>query len=181
MLTVTEDSKALDRLGTAIRAYKIASGRTLTFAMIKTGRELAYALHKETKKHSPTQAMIRDLPEALGWRIKRRSGKALKEIERRQRHVGFVQAGWLPAIRGFGNDRETKFVHTNIKQLGAVVAQTNDNGDVSITLINRTPPAKKMMEKYGIIKTAVTRVRLGFAPYIKRKLGDDAVKAFSQL
>ena len=181
MLTVTEDSRQLDRLGQAIRAYKLASGRTLTFAMIKTGRELAYALHTEVKKIAPTEATIRELPSSLGWRIKRRSGAAIVEIQRRMKHLHFMQSGWLPAIRGFGRDRETTFAQTNVKKLGALIARHNDQGDVSLDLINRAGPARRIHEQHGIVRKAVAKVMRGFQPYIRRKLGDEAVKAFRQI
>ena len=56
MLTETDNSRQIDRLGNGIRAYKLASGRTLAFAMIKTGRELAFALHKETGRITPSES-----------------------------------------------------------------------------------------------------------------------------
>ena len=103
------------------------------------------------------------------------------ELTRRDRHLHFMRSGWLPAIRGFGRDTENTFVKTNIKKLGAVVAQTNENGTVAITLINRAGPAKKIHDKYGIVSKAIGRVMVGFAPYIRRKLGDEAGDAFKKI
>jgi hypothetical protein len=178
MLTLSEDSRSVDRLGNAIRAYKLASGRTLAFAMIKTGRELAYALHKETAKIAPSEAKLLQLPEEQGWRIKRQKGSAMEEIYRRIRHRKFAAAGWLPAIRGFVR---TDTVTTFNKRLGAVLAQVDLNGRCHIQLINRAGPIAKVMSKFGILRKAINDVFRGFAPYIKRKLGDEARKAFWKL
>lgn len=180
MLTTEEDSHQLDRLGRGLRTYHKASGRTLAFAMIKTGRELAFALHKETAKIAPTEAELLALPGKLGWRIKRlpsRAGRrsAMEEIYRRIKHRKFAAAGWLPAIRGF-IQRDT--VTSLDKRLGAVLARVALTGEVHITLINRAGPIQKVMDKHSILRKAVNRVFMGFSPYIKRKLGEEAQKAF---
>ncbi len=102
-------------------------------------------------------------------------------IAARIMHLKFMQSGWLPAIRGFGKDRDTTFAETNIKKLGALVVQRNEKGDVALTLINRAGPAKTIHDKYRIVPKAIARVMLGFAPYIRRKLGDEAADAFKEI
>lgn len=182
MLNTTEDSRQIDRLGNAIKAYHLASGRTLAFAMLKTGRELAFALHKETAKIAPTEVSLKELPASLGWRIKRGSGggkfSAMNEIDRRIRARKFAAAGWLPAIRGFVNPTTVTSLD---KRLGAVLAHVADNGEVHITLINRTGGIETVFNKHGLLRKSTNQVFRGFAPYIHRKLGDEAVKAFFKL
>jgi hypothetical protein len=182
MLTTTEDSRQLDRLGNAIRAYHLASGRTLAFAMLKTGRELAFALHKETARIAPSESELLELPGKLGWRIKRGSGggrgSAMAEIFRRIKARKFAAAGWLPAIRGFVRPDT---VTTLDKRLGAVLARVETTGATHITLINRAGPIEKVTAKHGILRKAVNDVFRGFAPYIRRKLGEEARRAFWKL
>ena len=178
MLTETDNSRQIDRLGNGIRAYKLASGRTLAFAMIKTGRELAFALHKETGRITPSESTLTELPHKLGWRIKRLKGSVSEEIQRRIRSRFFSAAGWKPAIHGF---LQSNTVTTFQKRLGAVLAQVDMNGRCHIVLINKAGPIQQVTDKHQILRKAINDVFRGFAPYIKRKLGDDARAAFFKL
>ena len=212
MLTTTDDSKQLDRLGNAIRVYHLASGRTLAFAMIKTGRELAFALHKETAKITPSESSLLDLPAKLGWRIHRRfryyrdgptpksstpwtaadratfrkigrrpfkrTSTAMAEIKYRIEKRKFAASGWLPAIRGFVNQGTVTSLE---KRLGAVLARVSMTGDADITLINKILKIRKVFTEHPILRKAVSDVMRGFAPYIKRKLGEEARAAFFKL
>lgn len=178
MLTETDNSRQIERLGNGIRAYRLASGRTLAFAMIKTGRELAFALHKETAKITPSESTLTELPHALGWRIRRKKGSVAEEIQRRIRSRFFSAAGWKPAIQGFV---QSATVTTFQKRLGAVLAQVDMSGRCHIELINRAGPIQEVTDRHQLLRKAVNRVFRGFAPYIKRKLGDEARAAFFRL
>jgi hypothetical protein len=179
MLVTTEDARQIDRLQGAIKAYQLASQRSLGFAMIKTGRNLAFALLAETRKITPSESELHQLPEKLGWRIKRSKGSALEEIARRIRHRFYQAAGWKPAIHGFVSDTT---VTTFDRRLGAVRARVETATGVShIQLINRAIAINASVRKYNILRKAVNRVFAGFAPYIKRKLGEDARKAFYKI
>lgn len=182
MLATTEDSRQLDRIGNAIKAYRIASGQTLAFSMIHVARALAYALHSETVKIAPTEAKLLELPGALGWRIKRGLGggreSAMKAIYNRIKHRKFLGAGWLPAVRGFV---QTNTVTSLDKRLGAVLAQVSNSGEVHIVLINRAGGIEKETNSRGLLRKATNRVFLRIAPYIKSHLGADARKAFWQI
>ena len=179
MLTITEDSQQLDRLGNAIKAYRLASGQSLAFSMIHVARNLAYALHSETAKIAPSESKLMELPGALGWRIKRPigggKGSAMKEVYRRINARRFLAAGWLPAVRGFVQNNT---VTTLDKRLGAVQAQVETTGEVHIVLINRAGGIEKETKARGLLEKAVRRVFLDIAPYIKSHLGEEARKAF---
>ncbi len=196
MLTETDNSRQIDRLGNGIRAYKIASGRTLAFAMIKAGRELAFALHKETARITPTEETIRAVPTNAGWNMRPRPASKgtdrSHEVRRQiQMHQGvenminarvrsryFHAAGWKPAIHGF---IRADTVTTFNKKLGAVIAQVDMSGKCHIIELNRAGVIQQVTDRFQILRKAVNDVFRGFAPYIKRKLGEEARKAFWKL
>lgn len=181
LTTIERNSKAIDRLGRVIRAYRVASGRTLGFAMIKTAGELAGDLHRETAKIAPSIQSLQDLPSALGWRIKRTRGTVAAAILRRIHHRKYTAAGWIPAVKGFNSTRDAKTVKTVNGTLGSISAFVDANGNAHITLINRAVKVDETTEKYGIVDKAVRRVMVGMSSYIKSHLGADAQRAFMQL
>jgi hypothetical protein len=179
MLTTTEDSHQLDRLGNSIKAYRLASGQSLAFSMIHVARNFASALHSETARIAPSEAKLLELPGKLGWRIKRKAGggrrSAMEEIFRRIRHRKFLAAGWLPAVRGFV---QTNTVTTLDKRLGAVLAQVEMTGEVHIMLINRCGGIEKETRERDLLRKAVNKTFREIAPYIKSHLGEEARRAF---
>lgn len=194
MLTTTETSHQLTRLGDAIKAYKLASGRTLAFAMIKTGREMAYALQAATAHITPSEERIRSDVRATGWTDKPRP-KSKGSVGSRHVHSALVKyrgingmiqariyhrkyhaAGWKPAMQGFVGKGTVTTVN---KRYGAVIANVDMNGICHIQLINRIGVIEQVMAQHPeIIKNAVGRVMIGFSPYIKKKLGEEAQRAF---
>ena len=197
MLATSEESRQLDRLGKILGAYHKASGRTLAFAMIKTGRELAFALHKETVKITPTAARIEQDVSNVGWGMRPRPRSKGTEgshhvrsalvkyrgvqgmIAARILHRKFAASGWLPAIRAFVAPNTVTTIH---RKLGACEAKVEiDQGTTHIVLINYAGPIRKVCDAHGILPKAVNTVRRGMLPYIKRKLGDEARAAFAKL
>lgn len=175
MLTTTETSDQLNRLGLAIRAYKVASGRTLGFAIIKAGRNLAFSLYAETRKISPSKQKLLELGPALGWRVKRKQGGALAELRRRVNSRFFHALGWLPAKKGFSKTNTVTSVRNKYGALYAVVEQT---GTAHLQLVNFTGHIEKVTGRHGIMQRAVNDVLADMRPYIKTKLGQDAAIAF---
>lgn len=193
MVTEIDNSRQIDRIGNAIRAYKLASGRTLAFAMIKTGKELAFALHRETGKITPSEERIREVPANAGWLMRPRpkslgtdkshevrkqiikAGGVNEMINARVRSRYFHAAGWKPAIHGF---LKNNLVTTFQKRLGGVIAAVDMNGRCHIVEINRAGIIREITDRHQILRKAVNDVFRGFAPYIKRKLGEEARAAF---
>lgn len=205
-LEISEDWSQAQRLNGAIRAYEKASGRGLTFAVIKTGRELTFALHKETVQIAPSPDTIRSVPEKAGWLDRTRrhvrrpdSGEKQEKIRRelvgsqsagrgiqgliaaRLRHRKFLAAGWLPALRGFLAAGENGLPKASAKKLGALVAQVQEDGNLHLRIINHAGPVRTILQRKGVLRRAVNRVYRGMNAYIKRKLGEEARKAFWQI
>lgn len=184
MLTPKENWGDLDRLSGALKAYQIASGKTLAYSMINTAGVLASSLHKETKKISPSEEKLRSVagstPSKSGdkkgmWAIKRKGGGAWAEIFRRIRKKFYQAAGWVPAIKG---TRERGRITSFARPIGGIEGHVDDNGVAIITMWNRALGIAETTEKYKIMRKAITRTMLNFSSYIKRKLGEDAQKAF---
>lgn len=205
-LEINEDWRQVERLTGAIRAYEKASGRGLMFAVVKTGRELTFALHKETARIAPSVEAIKAVPEKAGWLDRSRShkrkpdsgekqAKARRElvgtesaghgiqglIAWRTRHRKFLAAGWLPALRSFVAAGETGLPKEAVKKLGALIAQVQDDGNLHIRIINHAGPVRTVLERKGVLRRAVNQVFRGMNSYIRRKLGEEARKAFWNL
>lgn len=111
-----------DRLDRVLSAYAEAAQHGMQSAMMRTGRKLAFALHGQTKKISPTAASIRQKGRDLGWfdpaRKHRKSpnptARTPQVRAQMQRYrgpagvlaarifaIGFSARGWLPAIQGY--------------------------------------------------------------------------------
>lgn len=197
MLNTTDSSAQFDRLGKAIGAYKVASGRVLAFAVIKTGRELAFALFQETAKTTPTKSSLMELPAKLGWNDrslrkhpKRTSGSAWARhqiikfggvqemIERRIKSRFFAASGWRPAIKGFISKG---MVTTVEKRLGGLKAGVSLDGNCRIVLYNDTVVIATLFKEHGIMEKVVNRVLAGYRPYINLKLGEAAAQEFGRI
>lgn len=194
MIETTETFQNLDRLDRILREYHRASGRTLAFAMVKTARELAFALRSETAKISPSAAKIRALPgntpgnnpkkAKWGWAIgggnhTKRQGPVMKEIERRIHSRLFHAVGWIPSRRGLARPGQVSTVTT---KYGSIVGRVDDaTGICTIRLENRTGRIGLLNAKHGLLSKAIRQVMLGMKPYIERKLGEAAAAAFSRI
>lgn len=190
MLETTEDFSEVERFKKGLDAYKVASGRTLAFAMIKWGKELAFALYKETAKITPTESALIGLggstpskpksgekPKKGLWAIRRTKGGAMDELHRRVHHRKFHAVGWIPAMKGFMHST----VHTNVRALGGVNALVNMAGEAHIILFNRAGVIAKVTRQHNLLHKAVSAVFRNAAPYIKKKLGEEARRAFWNL
>ena len=199
-LTLHEDFGEIDRLGAAIRAYRIASGGMLADAMIKAGKELSYNLYKETVKITPAESVILAVPRRSGWLSRKRHGRSINTkpktsvvrqqivthggingmIQWRLRHRKFSASGWLPAFRAFVAANRGSVAST-FRTLGWLDANVDEKGNAHLIIGNRAGPISTVISRKDILHKAVDGVFRGMAPYIQKKLGAQAQQIFLNL
>ena len=180
MIQTTIDSTQIDRLARAVGVYSVASRKTLGYAVTKAAKELSWQLHRETAKETPSKEELLGLGEKLGWRIRRRPGKTAKqELRRRVARRKYSASGWLPAVRAFIRDGGYR---SNGTPQGFAQGRIDAaSGEAVIRLVNRTAVIEQLTRSRGILQRAVSGVVANMAPYIRRKLGEDAERSFRQI
>lgn len=148
-------------------------------AMLVSGGKGVKGLYQEAHDQAPdVKAEILALPQQLGWRIKRKSGSAMKEIYRRMRYAGLIQStGWFN-IR-YGHRRADGSVRLRSVSNPRGVIQESLTGDKPyISLTNTTPNAGQYAERTGYVKRALDNITADMKEYIDRKLREQSKRLF---
>jgi hypothetical protein len=140
-------------------------------AMLISGGKGVKGLYQEARSQAPdVKADIRALPTKLNWRIKRKSGSAMKEIRRRLGYAGLVQStGWFNTRYGTPRKDGSKMLRQVANPRGRVIENLSGPSPY-IMLINRTLRAGEYAQRTGYIDRAIAGAAEDMRDYIKQKI-----------
>lgn len=172
--TIKADMKPLRD---ALRLYLQYSRRSLPeilkkqAAMLISGAKGVNGLYQEARSHAyEVRNEIRALPSRLNWRIKRKSGGAMAEIQRRLQYAGWVQStGWFNVRYGRTIKTGAPKRLQSVRNPRGVVIENLTGYSPYIILRNRTPNAGEYAKKTGYVNRAIQNRAADLLVYVKRK------------
>jgi hypothetical protein len=150
-------------------------------------RRASYAFYKATRDAAPSKDKIRQDVLALGWKVKRRAGawpyrKGEKRgskgplnrmraavIGRRQKAIGYVASGWLPAMAATGANGGGKDAANFRNPKGSVEVFGLGTSTPGIAITNSTPGVVTVERRHGIVSQVLNDLSKDMETYLKRK------------
>lgn len=150
-----------------MQQYQEVSKKDEEVIVANRAGKLAFEFFKQFKKFAPTIALLKSLPNQLGYRIKRKfKGATVKsEINRRIRARFAAAAGWLPSVKRFTRSGATLQKIKNPKGSFQI-----NLSEPSVTIINSMKEAVAAEEKHHIMQSAIVAQTQDMKVYINRKL-----------
>ena len=178
---------AAARFQQVLDKYLQVNRRNAADLLREKAKRASFAFYKATRDAAPSKAQIRADVLALGWRVKRKPGawplrKGEKRnskgplnrmraaaIGRRQKAIGYVASGWLPAMAATGARGGAKdgANFRNPKGSVQVVGLGTDRPGIAIT--NSTPGVVSVEKRHGIVAQALKELSRDMESYLKRK------------
>lgn len=167
--------------------YLQVNRRNASDLLKEKARRASFAFYKGTRDAAPSKEKIRQDVLALGWKVKRKPGawplrKGEKRgskgplnrmraaaIGRRQKAIGYVASGWLPAMAATGAKGGTKDEANFRNPKGSVQVTGMGTSTPSIAITNSTPGVVTMEKRHGIVAQGLNDLSKDMEAYLKRK------------
>ncbi len=180
-------SPAQARFQRLLTRYLELNRRNATDLVTQKAKRASVAFYKATKDAAPSKEKIKQDVLALGWKVKRPKGAwPLKKgekrgskgplnrmraaaIGRRQKAIGLVASGWLPAMDKLGAKGGAKDAANFRRPQGSVEVVNAGSANPGIVIVNSTPGIVAVEKKHGIIRQGLDEVSRDIIPYIRRK------------
>ena len=185
------NSPGLPRLQRIFRRYSELRKRTLNECIVHKAKSAVIEFYKAAKAIAPTPGKIKADVTSRGWRVKRKPGAwprkpgekrgsrgplrrmQAAQTKRRQRAIGSVASGYIPAMKGLGvkpGAGADKFRRPKGKL--DVVGQGTSTPAIAVT--NSTPGIAAVEKKHQIIRQGLNAVAKDTLEYIRRKQEETA-------
>ena len=168
--------------------YLAVNRRETPLLLMEKAKRASILFYKGTKAASPSKEKIKQDVINQGWQVKRPKGLAYPykkgekrgsqgplnrmrrgAIARRQKAIGYVASGWLPAMKALGANGAAKDAANfrNPKGSVSVVGVGTDRPGISIT--NSTPGCVAVEKKHGVVRQGLVALAADMQTYIDRK------------
>lgn len=180
-------STGRERFQKTLDTYLTLNKRNCRELIAKKAKSFTIEAYKATKAAAPTPGKIKQNVLALGWRVKRKAGAwPLKKgekrgsrgplnrmraavIRRRQRAIGSVAAGLIPAMNALGAAPTSKDASTFQHPLGRLDILTGSDTTPGLCVVNGQPGCAAVEKKHGIVDAALAKIEADMQTYIARK------------
>ncbi len=190
-------STGRDRFQATLNKYLELNKRNCRELLAKKAKSFSVESYKLLKSAAPTPQKVKDDVLALGWRVKRKAGAwPLKKVEkrgstgplnrmraavirRRQRAIGSVASGMIPAMTQLGAKPTSKDSSTFQHPQGRLDVLTGSDTTPGLCVVNGQPGSVKVETQHGIVDKALAVIEADIQVYLDRK-SEEAARAAQQ-
>lgn len=176
-----------DRFLRTLDKYLAANRRNSADLLKEKARRASFAFYKATRDAAPSKEKIKQDVLALGWKVKRKPGAwplrpgekrgskgplnrmRAAAIGRRQKAIGTVASGWLPAMAATGAKGGAKDAAHFRNPKGTIQVSGMGTNTPVIALTNSTPGVVTVEKRHGIVAQVLNELSRDMEAYLKRK------------
>ena len=185
-------STGRERFQATLSQYLALNKRNCRELIAKKAKSFTIEAYKATKAVAPTPNKIKQDVLALGWRVKRKAGawpykKGEKRgspgplnrmrasvIGRRQRAIGSVAAGLIPAMGALGAKPNAKDAANFPRAQGRLDVLSGPDTAPGLCVVNQQPGCVAVEKKHGIVDASLVKIEKDMQTYITRKQDETA-------
>ena len=185
-------STGRERFQKTLNAYLALNKRNCRELIAKKAKSFTIEAYRAMKAAAPTPQKIKQDVLALGWRVRRKPGawpykKGEKrgskgplnrmraaQINRRQRAIGSVASGLIPAMTALGASPASKDVANFRQPRGRLDILSGGDTNPGLCVVNQQNGCVAVEKKHSIVDTALGKIEADMQTYINRKREETA-------